>query len=57
MAASNQDGVVIPEKPHQPHTYSKRSFGKKTIILRSFQPDWFNKWPFLHYDEARDVVF
>ena len=63
MAASiSEEGLVpedIGEKPHQPLTFNfpKRSFGKKTIVQRSFQPAWFTKWPFIHYDEAKDAAF
>jgi len=44
---------------HPPHTYCflKWSFGKKNVILRSCQSTSFTKWPWLHYDEASDVVF
>lgn len=49
----------IPTEPHQPKEldFPKRSFGKKNAVSRSFQPEWFKKWPFLHYDEANDTVF
>ena len=49
----------VPEKPHQPKNFSflKRSFGQKTVVYRSFQPNWFSKWPFLHYEESSDEVF
>lgn len=55
---TNHD-VVVPPKPHQPQSFHfpKRSFGKSKIVERSFQPGWFNKWPFLHYDESIDCVF
>ena len=63
MASSSRVGEVvsesIPEEPHQPKAFSfpKRSFGKKNAVFRSFQQDWFTKFPFLHYDEAKDVAF
>jgi len=49
----------VPEKPHQPKCFRfpKRSFGQKTVVHRSFQLHWFTEWPFLHYNEASDVVF
>lgn len=55
---TTSEEVPVEEEPHQPRTYNfpKRSFGKKTITLRSFQPDWFSKWPFIHYDEAKDAA-
>ena len=51
--------VDLPAKPHQPlnFTFPKRSFGKKKVVQRSFQPSWFSQWPFLHYDESKDVVY
>ena len=53
------ESVIIPTKPHQPLSFNfpKRSFGKKRTVERSFQPSWFAKWPFLHYDESKDAVF
>ncbi len=44
---------------HQPATFTfpKRSFGVKKPVLRSFQSEWFKQWSFLHYDEAKDVVY
>ena len=29
----------------------------KRLVYRSFQPNWFSKWPFLHYEESSDEVF
>ena len=37
--------------------FPKRAFGRKEITLRSFQSEWFQKWSWIHYDEARDIVF
>ena len=49
----------VPEKLHQPKNFSfpKQSFGQKTVVYCSFQPNWFLKWPFLHYEESSDEVF
>ena len=48
----------VTERPHQPSglNFPKRSFGTRGV-LRSFQPAWFSKWPFIHYDEAKDAAF
>ncbi len=27
------------------------------MVKRSFQPQWFGRWPWLHYDEDRDLAF
>ena len=50
---------VAEDVPHQPLTFAfpKHCFGKKSPVLRSFQPFWFSHWPFLHYDEANDMVY
>ena len=52
--------VHVSNRPHQPalgFKFPKRSFGVKKVEQRNFKPQWFAKWPFLHYDEAKDVVF
>ena len=50
---------VIGETPHQPQSFKfpKREFGKKTIVKRSFQPQWFNRCLWLHYNEQCDAAF
>ena len=47
---------VIPAAPHQPHEFAfpKRLCGSS---MRSFRAPWFKEFKFLHYDEAKDVVF
>ena len=50
----------VQDSPHHPATtfvYTKREFGKKNIVKRSFQSSWFTKWTWLHYCEEADVVF
>ena len=49
----------IPLVPHQPKslTFPKGAFGKTKVVYRSFQPMWLKQWPFLHYDETKDVVY
>ena len=49
----------LPEEPHQPvaFTFPKREYGKTIKVRCSFQRQWFRVWPFLHYDEAQDVVY
>ena len=48
----------FPAQAHQPRMYPfpKRSFGNKVLAQRSFQPSWFDKWPWLHYIESSDAV-
>ena len=59
MAPSTAPAVYVPDQPHQllTFTFPKRSFGKKALVFRRFRPSWFSHWPFLHYDEANDVVY
>ena len=33
-----------------------RSFGKTSVVKRSFQAAWFDKFPWIHYDEALDAA-
>ena len=46
-------------KPHQSQRFSfpKRSYGKKNVVWRSFNPNWFDLYNRLDYDEAEDVVY
>ena len=39
----------IGNKPNQPRRYQfpKRSFGKKNVVYRSFQPTWFDRCQWL----------
>ena len=57
-SASCSNGT-LPSKPHQPRQFRfpKREFGKKTIVKRSFQTSWFDRFAWLHYDEAKDAAF
>ena len=45
-------------QPHQPRKFSfpMRSFGKTSVVKRSFQAEWFDKFPWIHYDEALDAA-
>ena len=64
MACSSQckDSFVLPnvgDTANQPldFNFPKREFGKTKVVRRSFQAQWFAKWPWLHYDSARDLAF
>ena len=48
----------LPSSPHQPQsfTYPKRAFGKKTVVYRSFQIQWYRSWSWLHYQEPNYSV-
>ena len=49
----------VDEWPNQPMHFKflKRQFGKTTVVNRSFQYQWFEKWRWLHYGESHDLVF
>ena len=49
----------IVDKPHQPSNFHfpQREFGKTSVVKRSFQHNWFQRWPWLHYDEEQDLAF
>ena len=46
-------------EPHQPQKFAfpRRQFGKKNVVERAFQPLWFQKFTWLHYDENCDAAF
>ena len=58
------DGAVchldlLPDAPNQPQlaSFPKVSFGKGTKArYRSFQSSWFDKWPWLHWNECLETV-
>ena len=59
---SSSEIEIIPDIGETPNqlikfNFPKRAFGAKEITHRSFQPKWFQKWSWIHYDEARDIVF
>lgn len=49
---------LLPEEPYQPKDlkFPQRDFGKTKIVKRSFQPSWYSKWPWLHYNHNDDTV-
>ena len=59
MATTQLPTPVIGDKAHQPHTFRspQREFGKSSVVKRSFQQQWFSRWPWLHYDEGQDRAF
>ena len=58
-ASADHEAHSIENKPHQPKKFSfpKREFGIATVVRQSFQPSWFDKWPWLHYCENSNSVF
>ena len=49
---------VIGYSAHQPrqHRFPQREFGKTSIIKHSFQQQWFDRWPWLHFCEQQDLT-
>ena len=59
MAASAKASLLsrdLPDKPHHPKEFPKRTFGKSKPVLCCAQSQWFKSLPFLHVDKAQDVV-
>ena len=59
MAQSTSDIQDLPDHPFQPATFHfpLRSFGKTTVLKRSFQSSWFHRWKWVHYDATMDAAF
>ena len=51
-------GLAVPKEPHQPLSFKfpKRQYGLKKPVFCSFKGHWFTQWPFLHYNQAEDIV-
>eukprot|EP00731_Ephydatia_muelleri_P010741 Em0005g1327a len=49
----------LPDESHHPKSFAfpKRSFGKTKPVFCSAESQWFDTWPFLHYNEGQDVMF
>jgi len=49
----------LGEKPNQPRLLKipQREFGQKTPVKRSSQSQWFDRWPWIRYDESLDAAF
>ena len=52
------DSASLPEEPHQPKDlkFPQRNFCKTKVVKRSFQPSWYTKWPWIHYNQNDDTV-
>ena len=61
MATNFTVPEIVGDKPNQPAAttfkYPKRKYGDKKPTWRSFQPTWFQKWPWLTYDQGQDKVY
>ena len=49
----------IGDRPNQPKQFRfpDRKFGSSKVVSRKFMKDWFDKFPWLHYDELNDRAF
>ena len=47
----------LPNQPLDGRKFPQRSFGKGNVVHQAFQAIWFQRWKWLHYDEAKDLAF
>ena len=49
----------VVETANQPlkFPFPMREFGKKNKVKWAFNPKWFSKWHWLHYDSCHDKVY
>ena len=60
-----RDGTSYTNKVHQSRKFQfpQREFGKTFIVKPAlrvrvrFQQQWFDRWPWLYYDEDQDLAF
>ena len=57
-ASASDPTVTIPNKFNPPKSFPfpKRLFGSKNE-KRSFRPEWYDKYSWLHYDAPKDAAF
>ena len=57
-SSSAEGSSTSADVNHPPTTYvfPKRAFGKKNVVYRSCHAEWFQTWPWLHYQEDKDTV-
>ena len=53
----SQSYPTLPDTPPSSFNFPQCEFGKKQVVKRSCQLQWFSKWEWLHYDEDDDMVF
>ena len=47
----------VGDKPHQPTSLPTPQKGLETrVTRRSFQPQWFEMWTWIHYNEGEDLT-
>ena len=56
--ASLPSTSCIPDRGDTPDlSFPKRDYGKKTVVKRSFQYQWFSRWKWIHYDIDSDKAY
>ena len=50
---------AVGDKPHQPSSFRfpQHEFGNTSVVKRSFQRQWVDRWSWLHYEEDLDLAF
>jgi len=59
-ASTSGSVPVLGDRPNQPSSsfkFPKRKFDHAKPVYRTVQPAWFQKWPWLHYDQVGDRMF
>ena len=51
--------LIPPPEKNQPASFNfpRHTFGKTSQTTKSFLPDWFKTFPWVHYDESLDAAF
>ena len=61
-AQATQSQIILPDLPDKPYhskgfSFPRQSFGQTKPVQCSCKSHWFDKWPWLHYSEAKDAIF
>ena len=59
MTSSKLPLPATGDRAHQPSIirFPQREFGKSSRVKHSFQQQWFQRWPWLHYNKGRNLAF
>ena len=49
----------LEEVPNQSRSlkFPQHEFSQKTTVKQSFQPQWFDRWLWIHYDKSSNAAF
>ena len=62
-SCATESEIILPDLPDKPYhptkgfSFPRRFFGQTKPVQCSCKSHWFDKWPWLHYNEVKDVVF